>query len=84
MLTDFIAGSTALLGGAANPRPASRSQLDSVRAELSKYERGREVILKHKEEERALRSRQQSELSSATFKGDEKQMMAYSHREALA
>ncbi len=84
MLTDFIRWVGGILGGAANPMAGTSSQLDSVRAELSKYERGREVILKHKEEERALGSRQQAELSAATFKGDEKEVMLYSHRQALS
>jgi asparagine N-glycosylation enzyme membrane subunit Stt3 len=84
MLHDFVAWVKNLFGIVSNPGIGVSKHLDGVRSGLSKYERGREVILKHQEEERALRSRQQSEFATATFKADEKQIMAYQHKDALA
>ena len=73
-----------ILGSASDPGSGASLQLGGVRTGLSTYESGREVILKHQEEERALKSRQQSEFATATFKADEKQIMLYSHKDALA
>ncbi|MDE1866009.1 MAG: hypothetical protein KGH94_05230 [Candidatus Micrarchaeota archaeon] len=84
LLVELFAWVGKMLGSASNPMGGVSNKLESVRAELSKYERGREVILKHQEEERALKSRQEAELSAATFKANEKELMLYSHRDALS
>jgi hypothetical protein len=84
LLKNFAAWISALLGAAGNPMSGTSNKIEGVRSELSKYERGREVILKHQEEERALVSRQQAEFAAATFKADEKEIMIYNHKEALA
>ncbi len=83
LLGDFLSWVKGLMGAASNPGAGVSRQMDGIRPGLSKYERGREVILKHQEEERALKSRQQAEFAAATFKADEKQIMIYQHRDAL-
>jgi asparagine N-glycosylation enzyme membrane subunit Stt3 len=84
LLHDFIAWIGGIFGAASNPGAGISRQLETIRASLSKYERGKEVIQKHKEEEHGLRSRQDAELASATFKADEKDIMIYNHREAFS
>ena len=54
-----------------------------VRQELGKYNRGIDVIERHKEEERALSLRQQEEMSTPGLKAEEKETMTYSHRAAV-
>jgi hypothetical protein len=83
ILQDFVSWTRNLLGGATNPESRVSRDLNDARSYLTKYDRGNEVIAKHKEEENGLKSRQQAEMAAATFKADEKQIMIYNHRDAL-
>jgi asparagine N-glycosylation enzyme membrane subunit Stt3 len=63
---------------------ATGQDLSALRKELEKYERGRQIILAHEGEDKALRLKQQSELAVPNLTAEQKEAITESHRDALS